>query len=72
MKHKPTVIEAFQFTGDNLVGPLYRGPEEKNAYIDSLEGVFIVSPGDWVITGVKGEYYSIKPNIFELNYDPLE
>lgn len=44
----------------------------KHGWIDTLEGGHIVCPGDWIITGVKGENYPCKPNIFELSYDPAE
>ena len=39
------------------------------AFIKTLEGNHIVSDGDWVITGVKGEKYACKPDIFELTYE---
>jgi len=39
--------------------------------IDTLEGPHVVSPGDWVITGVKGEKYPRKPDIFEATYEPM-
>jgi hypothetical protein len=35
----------------------------------SLEGPHLVSPGDWIIKGVKGEFYACKPDIFEMTYD---
>jgi hypothetical protein len=38
--------------------------------IDTLEGVMEVSPGDWIIKGIKGERYPVKPYIFELTYEP--
>jgi hypothetical protein len=38
--------------------------------VDTLEGRMIVSPGDWIITGVKGEIYPCKPDIFEATYEP--
>jgi hypothetical protein len=28
-----------------------------------------VTPGDWIITGVKGEHYPCKPDIFEATYE---
>jgi len=34
-------------------------------YIDTLEGVMKASPGDWIITGVNGEKYPVKPDIFQ-------
>ena len=37
--------------------------------IATLEGNHIVCPGDWIITGVKGERYPCKPDIFEATYD---
>lgn len=40
--------------------------------IDTLEGKMQVEIGDWVITGVKGEVYPYKPDIFAATYDPAE
>ena len=37
--------------------------------VKTLEGSHIVCPGDWIITGVKGEKYPCKPDIFELTYE---
>lgn len=39
-------------------------------YVDTLEGAMRVSDGDWIITGVNGEKYPCKPDIFEKTYDP--
>ena len=36
--------------------------------IKTLEGTMIVSPGDYIIRGVKGEIYPCKPDIFEMSY----
>jgi len=41
-----------------------------HGWIDTLEGGHIVCPGDWIITGVKGEHYPCKPDIFEATYEP--
>ena len=41
-----------------------------HGWIDTLEGGHIVCPGDFVITGVKGEVYPCKPDIFAASYDP--
>jgi len=43
-----------------------------HGWIDTLEGGHIVCPGDWVITGVKGEKYPCKPDIFEATYERAE
>lgn len=40
-----------------------------HGWIDTLEGGHIVCPNDWIITGVKGEHYPCKPDIFELTYE---
>lgn len=42
-----------------------------HGWIDTLEGGHIVCPADWIITGVKGENYPCKPDIFELTYDSI-
>lgn len=42
-----------------------------HGWIDTLEGGHIVCPGDWIIKGVKGEFYPCKPDIFALTYDRL-
>ena len=39
------------------------------AVIKTLEGELEVSEGDWIITGVKGENYACKPDIFAATYD---
>lgn len=39
--------------------------------IETLEGWLTVSPGDWIIKGVKGEFYPCKPDVFELTYSPV-
>lgn len=43
-----------------------------HGWIDTLEGGHIVCPGDWVITGVKGEKYPCKPDIFAMTYEPVD
>lgn len=45
---------------------------KSHGWIDTLEGGHIVCPGDWVITGVKGEYYPCKPDIFEMTYEEVK
>lgn len=44
----------------------------RHGWIDTLEGGHTVCPGDFVITGVQGERYSCKPDIFEATYEPVE
>ena len=44
---------------------------DKDMYIETLEGVMHASPGDWIITGVNGEKYRCKTDIFEKTYEPV-
>lgn len=41
-------------------------------WIDTLEGGHVVTPGDWIIKGVQGEFYPCKPDIFEATYEKVE
>ena len=45
-------------------------PHHVHGWIDTLEQGHRVCPGDWIITGVKGERYPCKPDIFAATYDP--
>ena len=58
-RKKPVVIEAEQ----------WHGPGQK--IIPTLEGDMAANPGDWIITGVRGEKYPCKPDIFEATYEPV-
>ena len=87
-RKKPVVIEAKQWDGlafNILNGPwrdflgwpdagkIYAcGETGQNLAIETLEGKMIASPGDWIIRGVKGEFYPCKPDIFEATYEPVE
>lgn len=70
-RKKPVVIEAVQFTGKNHdeighfagLAAEIQG-RESALYIKTLEGMMKVSPNDYVIKGVKGEFYLCKPDIF--------
>jgi hypothetical protein len=41
-----------------------------HGWIDTLEGGHTVCPGDWIITGIAGERYPCKPDIFAATYEP--
>lgn len=43
-----------------------------HGWIETLEGGHIVCPGDWIITGVNGEHYPCKPDVFEKTYEKVE
>lgn len=57
-RKKPVVVEAYQ--------------TDKKEVIHTLEGDMIASPGDWIITGINGEKYPCKPDIFEETYEKVE
>jgi hypothetical protein len=44
---------------------------EDHGWIKTLEGGHIVCPGDWIITGIKGERYPCKKEIFEMTYEKI-
>lgn len=83
-RKKPVVIDAVQFSAadesthtnvcfgypqsdDNSIHPL-----EGKFWVSTLEGPLLVSDGDWIIRGIKGELYPCKPDIFEATHEPLE
>ena len=72
-RKKPIVIEAIQF---NLYAQVDDYPgiviKDGKCVIETLEGDMIVNNGDWIITGVKGEKYPCKPDIFEATYEKVE
>jgi len=74
-KKLPVTIEAIQYDGTNsteiadFVGPAYID-NRRIPVISTLEGDMGVNSGDWVIKGVKGEFYPCKPNIFDSTYEP--
>lgn len=45
---------------------------DKHGWIETLEGGHIVCPMDWIITGVKGERYPCKPDIFDATYEEVK
>ncbi len=53
-------------------GLIKSAPDPETAFIETLEGQMHVSRGDWIITGVKGERYPCKPDIFAATYEAIE
>ncbi len=49
-----------------------RNQMHHHGWIDTMEGGHIVCPGDWIITGIKGENYPCKPDVFDATYEPAE
>lgn len=83
-RKKPVVIEAYQIPAvehtaqipgwviqaviNNLIVPDPNG----GVTIPTLEGTMRGEVGDWIIKGVKGEFYPCKPDIFAATYDPVD
>ena len=57
-RKKPIIVEVYQ--------------TDKEIIIETLEGSLIITPRDWIITGIKGEKYPCKPDIFEKTYEPVD
>lgn len=83
-RKKPVIIEAMQFT-DEMKDRVYRwaSSQQMNIHTDwdenhkpcliipTLEGEMRCSLGDYLIKGVKGEFYPCKADIFEMTYDKI-
>lgn len=76
-RKKPVEIEAVRWTGENIdevrnfIGFMDRD-EDNCIPITTLEGVMDAAVGDWIIKGIKGEFYPCKPHIFDLTYELVE
>lgn len=81
-RKKPVVIEAVHYRGiqdkDLLTEFLAGNARLLNTdvmghmCIETLEGECRISNGDYIIKGVKGEFYPCKPDIFEMTYEPVD
>lgn len=73
---KTALIEAVQWfaPGDHPAVQTEVSPVDNTPrfWIDTLEGIHAVTPGDWIATGVQGEHWPIKPDIFAASYEPAE
>lgn len=73
---RPVVVEAIQWDGTNLdeikafAGEnIKKLPEFSALKVFTLEGPMIASHGDYIIKGIKGEFYPCKPDVFRATYD---
>ena len=85
-RKRPVVIEAVQFDGTplgaikvfehfNVPGGKFRPDHDLRTgtlLIPTLEGDHTASPNDWIIQGIKGEFYPCKPDIFAATYEPVD
>ena len=73
---KPIIIEAVQFTGSNhdeireFVGDENYARDFDFREIETLEGRMIARPGDYIIRGIRGEFYPCNKEIFHETYIP--
>ena len=75
-RKKPVVIEAIINRGNNTREIFeFVGAScfiaEGNVIIKTLEGDHTAQIGDYIIKGVKGEFYPCKPDIFEMTYERI-
>lgn len=75
-RKKPVVIEAIQWTSDNLseIDKFTQGKvknHESVLIIPTLEGEMYASLSDYIIKGENGEFYPCKPDIFDKTYEEL-
>ena len=69
--NKAEVIDFIDSAGE-CQSHLLEEIEDDDLYIETLEGIMHVSPGDFVIKGVANEFYPCKPNIFKDTYELVE
>lgn len=85
-RQRPVVIDATQFLGEHSMPELELSMLDsdtewicqscgrlasKHGNVSTPEGFMIACPNDWIITGVKGGHYPIKPDSFEAMYEKL-
>lgn len=77
-RKKPVEVEATQFnifssgTSPEGVCDNPHAGIQGGSHIHTLEGLMNVEHLDWVIKGVKGEFYPCKPDIFEMTYEEVK
>ncbi len=80
-RKKPIIIEAVKWDGNNFeevkefVGKYrnFRIPIiNASIIIFTLEGEMKARKGDYIIKGIKGEFYPCKPDIFEETYEEIK
>ena len=74
VRKKPVIVQAMKYTGDNIsnLGAWSCGAVEypdDALIVRTLEGTMIAEIGDYIIKGIKGEFYPCKPDIFEATYE---
>jgi len=80
-RKKPVIVDAVQYIGgaDNIIHIIKTLNMSLTKFdilqdklrIHTLEGQHMANIGDWIIKGVKGEFYPIKADIFEMTYEEV-
>jgi hypothetical protein len=77
-RKRPIEIEAMQYRGtfspeieDFLEGSVHRFDPTAGIRIATLEGVMLAEQYDWIVRGAKGEFYPVKPDIFDATYEAV-
>lgn len=77
-KTRPCEIEAIQWTGKNIIEILDWGQgnilwnDVDDLFIDTLEGRMKADINDYIIKGLRGEFYPCKPDVFEKEYEKIK
>ena len=75
-RKKPVVIDAILYANNPIqCVDFTEGQAQiglKGIIIPTLEGNHLAKPGDYIIKGVKGEFYPCKPDIFEQTYEKVD
>lgn len=80
VRKKPVIVDAIKYHMycqseiDNIrdfMGGVIKHYPSGEIHINTLEGVMVAIPGDWIIKGIKGEFYPCKSDIFDLTYEPI-
>jgi len=79
-RKKPVVVEAIQWNIDEKTMEEVSKFMNKTRielsfgklWIDTLEGKMFADIGDWIIKGIKNEFYPCKPDVFEKTYEKVE
>jgi hypothetical protein len=82
VRKRPVEVEAAHFVDNESVArvrelgcdpdEIYDSGEITALIIETLEGSMAANRGDWIIKGVQGEFYPVKPDIFDATYELVE
>lgn len=74
-RKKPIIVHAEQWEPGKEIDGVYLEHDHifgRLPRITTPEGILTVRPGDWIITGIHGEKYPCKPDIFDKTYEEVK